>query len=154
MTIKQINIINNVKTKETKNLIENNNNYEININDINAGKEINSETSISTSSKLSLSDKKIFEQINNYNNYPFIEKFDIKENNNDDNLNLEYFVLEAGSYWINLNKTIDIAYNTSRNFIQSITILIENIKNNVKFKIFSINNNRLEIIINFLKTQI
>ena len=144
-------IINNVKTQETKNLIENNNNYNININDINTEKDINTETSMSTSSKLSLSDKKIFEQINNYNNYPLIEKLDIKENNNDDNLNLDYFVLEACSYWINLNKIIDIAYNTSRNFIQSITILIEKIKNNVKFKMFSINNNRLEIIINFLK---
>ena len=71
MTSKQINIINNVKTKETKNLIKNNNNYEININDINAGKEINSETSISTSSKLSLCDKKIFDQINNYNKLSF-----------------------------------------------------------------------------------
>ena len=157
MTSQQINveknniIINNVKTQETKNLIENNNNYEINIKDINTGKEINSETSISTSSKLSLSDKKIFEQINNYNNYPLIEKLDIKENNNDDNLNLDYFVLEACSYWINLNKIIDIAYNTSRNFIQSITILIEKIKNNVRFRLFSINNNRLEIIIDFLK---
>ena len=146
-----------MKIEETKdNIINNkkndNNNFKNNNIGNNIKKETYSDTSINLNSSKDSFNSKIFDQLKTFENYPSIDKFIINENKNDnEDSDKEFFILEALSYIISLNNMVNAVGNQLRNLFQNITFILDKIKNNIKFKMLSINNTRLEIIINYLK---
>ena len=146
MNNKKVKDINDIKEKNSDDNLKNDN-IVSNIN-----QETYSETSISFSSTKNSFDSKIFEQINNYENYPSIDKFIINENEKDSKESKrDNFILKACNYMINLKGKAVWTNNEFKNLLQNITVLVNKIKNNIKFRVLSINNTRLEIVINYLK---
>ena len=148
------NEMNDKMLKETNDVNEQNDNDNFKNNNIGniMDKETYSETSISLNASRDSFNPKIFDQIKTFENYPSIDKFIINENNKDkEDSDKDILILEAVNYIITLNKMVDVVANQLRNLFQNITLLVDKIRNNIKFRILSINNTRLEIIINQLK---
>ena len=91
-----------------------------------------------------------FTQINNYVNYPKIEELNIPIDESDKKKE-KYLPMRINSFLAKLDIITEKLDNILKSSIFDMIIHSTNIKNNAKFKLFTISNLRLEILINLSK---
>ncbi len=123
--------------------------------DLNSNEIIISENEINYDSKKNSNDKylKIFEEINEFIEFPKAYQLDIKFEKSDAKINDDqfFFYLKVFSEINKLNRKIDEINYLFDNYFSDISSIIIRMKNNSNFKIMEITNMRLEILINLLK---
>ena len=95
-------------------------------------------------------DLKIFEDFNKWINFPDKKEFNIIENVPNERKEIT-FILRVISNLNELTEIISILKNVLNKSLNDVTLKIEQIKNNSRFKVLSMKNIRLEILVNLLK---
>ena len=137
MKINNINIENQVREKSS----------DIN-NETKKEKKIVSDNSLNC--QKNYPDLKIFDDFNKWINFPDKKEFNIIENVPNERKEIT-FILRVISNLNELTEIISILKNVLNKSLNDVTLKIEQIKNNSRFKVLSMKNIRLEILVNLLK---